>query len=124
VIEPTFGVDRHVLMVIMNAYRAEGERVWLQLPENLAPVRYLVSPLLKNKPELVKRAREVYDNLRARGERVMWDDSGNIGKRYAKADEIGVPECIVVDFDTLEDNTVTIRDRDTTEQVRVKIDEL
>jgi glycyl-tRNA synthetase len=124
VIEPTFGVDRHVLMVIMNAYRAEGERVWLQLPEDLAPVRYLVSPLLKNKPELVKRAREIYDDLRARGERVMWDDSGNIGKRYAKADEIGIPQAIVVDFTTLEDDTVTVRDRDTTEQQRVKISEL
>jgi glycyl-tRNA synthetase len=124
VIEPSFGVERLIMAVLATAYTKDGDRIYLKLPKELAPVRYLVSPLLKNKPELVKKAREVYDSLKKRGERVMWDDSGNIGKRYAKADEIGVPECIVVDFDTLEDDTVTVRDRDTTEQRRVKPEEL
>jgi glycyl-tRNA synthetase len=83
-----------------------------------------VSPLLKNKPELVTKAREVYDKLRANGNAVMWDDNGNIGKRYRRQDEIGTPFCVVVDFDTLEDGTVTIRDRDTTEQKRVVVNDL
>jgi glycyl-tRNA synthetase len=110
--------------VLASAYVRDGERVFLKLPKTLAPVSRVVSPLLKNKPELVEKARAIYDALRAGGQKVMWDDSGNIGKRYAKADEIGVPECIVVDFTTLEDDTVTVRDRDTTEQTRVKISEL
>jgi glycyl-tRNA synthetase len=83
-----------------------------------------VSPLLKNKPELVAKAKEVYAALRKKYGNVTWDDSGNIGKRYRKQDEIGTPKCVVIDFDTLEDDTVTVRDRDTTEQVRVKIAEL
>ena len=96
----------------------------LKLPENLAPYRFCVSPLLKNKPELVAKAREVYDALRAKYGNVTWDDSGNIGKRYRKQDEIGTPKCVVIDFDTLADNTVTVRDRNTTKQVRSKIEEL
>jgi glycyl-tRNA synthetase len=124
VVEPTFGVDRNFLMVIMDAYRRDGERTYLKLPHNLAPIKAVVSPLLKNKPELVEKAREVYEVLKRKLGAVEWDDSGNIGKRYAKADEIGVPECYVVDFTTLEDDTVTVRDRDTTEQKRVKIEEL
>jgi len=128
VIEPSFGVERLIMAILTTAYtddEIDGEkRSYLKLPEHLAPVKYLVSPLLKNKPELVKRAQEVHDKLKSRGESVMWDDSGNIGKRYRKADEIGTPHAIVVDFATLEDDTVTVRDRDTTEQVRVKIDEL
>ena len=99
-------------------------RVLLKLPENLAPYRFCVSPLLKNKPELVKKAKEVYDKLREKYTFVTWDDSGNIGKRYRKQDEIGTLKCVVIDFDTLEDDTVTVRDRDTTEQTRVKIAEL
>ena len=128
VIEPSFGVERLVMAILTVAYTEDevgGEkRSYLKLPKHLAPVTAVVSPLLKNKPELVAKAREVYDGLRAKGEKVMWDDSGNIGKRYRKADEIGTPHCIVIDFDTLEDNTVTIRDRDTTKQKRVRIDEL
>jgi glycyl-tRNA synthetase len=128
VIEPTFGLDRHIMAVLCDAYRQDevnGEkRAFLKLPEQIAPVKYLVSPLLKNKPELVAKAREIYLGLKERGERVMWDDSGNIGKRYRKADEIGIPECVVVDFTTLEDGAITIRDRDTTQQKRVKISEL
>lgn len=128
VIEPTFGLDRAVMAVIDNAYREDeqnGEkRIYLALPEHLAPVKYCVSPLLKNKPELVAKAREVYDALKAKHGAVMWDDNGNIGKRYRRQDEIGTPHCVVIDFDTLEDNTVTIRDRDTTEQTRYKIPQL
>jgi len=127
VIEPSFGVDRHVLAVISNAYshdEVEGEpRVFLKLPAQLAPVKVAVFPLLKNKPELVEKAREVYKSLRkdVSGD-VMWDDNGNIGKRYRRQDEIGTPYCLTVDFQTLEDNTVTIRNRDTTTQQRVKIE--
>ncbi len=124
VIEPSIGVERLILAVLSNAYRQEENRIVLALPENLAPYRFCVSPLLKNKPELVAKAREVYESLRKNYQNVAWDDSGNIGKRYLKQDEIGTPKCIVIDFDTLEDGTVTVRDRDTTEQIRVKPEEL
>jgi len=129
VIEPSFGLERAVMAVLTSAYREDeinGEsRTYLALPEHLAPIRYAVSPLLKNKPELVAKAREVYKSLQAKHPgRVMWDDSGNIGKRYRRQDEIGTPECVVIDFDTLEDDTVTIRDRDTTEQERVEISDI
>lgn len=128
VIEPSIGVERLFLAVLSNAYvedEVNGEkRVVLKLPENLAPYRFCVSPLLKNKPELVEKAREVYKKLREKYGNVTWDDSGNIGKRYRKQDEIGTPKCVVVDFDTLSDDSVTVRDRDTTEQVRVLISDL
>jgi glycyl-tRNA synthetase len=128
VIEPSFGVERLLMAVLSSAYQEDevnGEkRVYLKLPEHLAPVKYAVSPLLKNKPELVEKAREVYQALKKRHGNVMWDDNGNIGKRYRRQDEIGTPHCVVIDFDTLEDGTVTIRDRDTTEQKRISIDEL
>jgi len=129
VIEPTYGIDRHVLAVIANAYTVDevnGEqRVYLKLPEHLAPIKFAVSPLLKNKPELVAKAREVYTALHKKhGGAVNWDDNGNVGKRYRRSDEIGVPHHITIDFQTLEDGTVTVRDRDTTEQKRVKVDEL
>ena len=128
VIEPSIGVERLVMAILCTAYREDeingDKRVVLALPEDLAPYRFCVSPLLKNKPELVGKAREVYVALRAKYGNVTWDDSGNIGKRYRKQDEIGTPKCVVIDFDTLEDGTVTVRDRDTTEQVRVKIEEL
>lgn len=123
VIEPSFGVERALMAVLCSAYREDeqgGERrVYLALPEHLAPVKYCVSPLLKNKPELVAKAREVYESLKAKHGNVMWDDNGNIGKRYRRQDEIGTPHCVVIDFQTLEDGTVTVRDRDTTEQKRV-----
>ena len=122
VIEPSFGVERAVMAVLVSAYKEDevnGEkRIYLALPEHLAPVKYAVSPLLKNKPELVEKAREVYKMLKEKLGAVMWDDNGNIGKRYRRQDEIGTPYCIVIDFQTLEDNTVTIRNRDTTEQTR------
>lgn len=128
VIEPTFGLDRNLLAVISEAYTEDevnGEpRTYLKLPVHLAPVKVAVSPLLKNKPELVEKAREVYAALKKEFGNVMWDDNGNIGKRYRRQDEIGTPHCVVIDFDTLEDDTVTVRDRDTTEQKRVKISEL
>ena len=129
VIEPSFGVERALMAVLSGAYREDeqnGEkRVYLALPEYLAPVRFAVSPLLKNKPELVEKAREVYAQLaKANPGRVMWDDNGNIGKRYRRQDEIGTPHCVVIDFQTLEDDTVTVRERDTTEQRRVSINKL
>lgn len=128
VIEPSFGVERLVMAVLTAAYTEDevgGEkRSFLKLPTNLAPVKVAVSPLLKNKPELVKRAKEVYDSLKKEFGNVMWDDNGNIGKRYRRQDEIGTPYCVTIDFDTLEDDTVTVRSRDTTKQERVKVDEL
>ena len=129
VIEPSFGVERALMAVLSSAYREDeqnGEkRVYLALPEHLAPVKFAVSPLLKNKPELVEKARQVYAQLaKANPGRVMWVDHGNIGKRYRRQDEIGTPHCVVIDFQTLEDGTVTVRERDTTEQRRVKVEEL
>lgn len=128
VIEPSFGVERLVMAVLCSAYREDEmnseKRIYLALPAHIAPVKFVVSPLLKNKPELVAKSREVYTALKKKHGAVLWDDNGNIGKRYRRADEIGVPHCIVIDFDTLEDDTVTVRDRDTAKQDRVKISEL
>lgn len=124
VIEPSFGVERLVMAVLTKSYTVddvEGEkRTVLKLPVNIAPYRVAVSPLLKNKPELVKKAKEIYSTLKKEFGAVMWDDNGNIGKRYRRQDEIGTPYCVTVDFQTLEDDTVTVRDRDTTKQKRVK----
>ena len=131
VIEPTFGLDRHVLAVLSNAYTEDevnGEkRSYLKLPTHLAPVKVAVSPLLKNKPELATKAQEVYQMLKKEFGAVMWDDNGNIGKRYRRQDEIGTPYCVTIDFDTLEGEnkgTVTVRHRDTTKQQRIKIEKL
>jgi glycyl-tRNA synthetase len=128
VIEPSFGLERAVMAVLTAAYTIDevnGEkRTVLKLPKHLAPVKVAVSPLLKNKPELVAKAREVYDMLKKEFGAVMWDDNGNVGKRYRRQDEIGTPYCVTIDFDTLEDNTVTVRDRDTTDQQRVNLDSL
>jgi glycyl-tRNA synthetase len=128
VIEPSFGVERLVMAVLTSAYSEDeiggDKRAVLKLPTHLAPVKVAVSPLLKNKPELVAKAREVYDVLKKEFGNVMWDDNGNIGKRYRRQDEIGTPYCVTIDFDTLEDDTVTVRNRDTTEQSRHKLPEL
>ncbi|MEK7600273.1 MAG: glycine--tRNA ligase [Patescibacteria group bacterium] len=131
VIEPSFGVERAIMAVLTSAYTEDevnGEkRSYLKLPTHVAPVKVAVSPLLKNKPELVEKAREVYKTLKAEFGNVMWDDNGNIGKRYRRQDEIGTPYCVVIDFDTLEGDTkdtVTVRNRDTTEQERVIISDL
>jgi glycyl-tRNA synthetase len=127
VIEPSFGVERALMAVLTAAYSEDeqnGEkRSYLKLPVHLSPVKAAVSPLLKNKPELVEKAREVYQMLKKEFGAVMWDDNGNIGKRYRRQDEIGTPYCVTIDFQTLEDNTVTIRNRDTTEQQRTGIED-
>lgn len=128
VIEPSFGVERAIMAVLSAAYTVDevgGEkRVVLKLPVQLAPVKVAVSPLLKNKQELAAKAREVYAMMKQKIGAVMYDDNGNIGKRYRRQDEIGTPYCVTIDFQTLEDNTVTIRNRDSTEQQRVAITEL
>lgn len=129
VIEPSLGVDRTILAILLSCYKEDNlgneKRIYLKLPIKIAPIKAMVSPLLKNKPELVKKAREVLDMLRKEYHpSIAWDDNGNIGKRYRRQDEIGTPHCVTIDFDTLEDNTITVRDRDTGEQKRVKIEEL
>jgi glycyl-tRNA synthetase len=129
VIEPSMGVDRTVLALLLSVYsedEKEGEvRSYLRFKPNIAPVICAVSPLLKNKPELVEYANtKVYAPLKAEFGRIAWDDNGNIGKRYRRQDEIGTPFCIVVDFDTLTDDAVTVRDRDTGEQERIKVTDL
>ena len=127
IIESSAGVERTILAVLTEAYteeKIEDEiRTVLRLAKNLAPMKVAVFPLLKNKPELVKKAKMIYNDLRT-----FWmcefDDNGNIGKRYRRQDEIGTPYCVTVDFDTLEDKAVTVRDRDTMKQERVRIDKL
>jgi len=124
VIEPTFGMDRSLLATLLDAYHEESDgKISLKLKPTLAPYRVAVFPLLANKPDLVNKARLVYDKLR-RFYNTAWDNRGNIGKRYAAQDEIGTPYCVTVDFETLENGTVTVRDRDTKAQSRVAIDNL
>lgn len=127
-IEPTFGLDRLFLAVVSSAYTEDdlgGEtRSYLKFSPKIAPVIVSVSPLLKNKPELVSAAREVFTQLKKKFGRVTFDDNGNIGKRYRRQDEIGTVATIVADFQTLEDSTVTLRDRDTGKQIRVKTEDL
>ena len=128
VVEPSLGVDRTILAILISAYREDtlgGEkRVYLQLNKNIAPIRAAVFPLLKNKPELVNKAKELFLNLKSQIPNLEFDDNGNIGKRYRRQDEIGTPYCITIDFDTLTDDTVTLRDRDTGKQKRVIIADL
>lgn len=128
VLETSMGMGRCFLTVVSDAYTVEqlengDTRTVLKLDYGLAPVKYAVFPLLKNKPELVEKSREVYEKLSKKFV-CEWDDNGNIGKRYRRQDEIGTPKCIVIDFDTLEDDTVTVRDRDTTKQTRIDTEEL
>lgn len=123
VIEPSLGVDRTVLAVLMDAYQEDGDRVFLKFKPKIAPYKAAVFPLLANKPELGKLAREIYDDLR-KDFNVAWDDRGNIGKRYFSQDEIGTPFCITVDFDSLDNKSVTVRDRDTAKQERIEISKL
>ena len=127
VIEPTFGVDRTLLALLSEAYHEEGEsdemRVVLKLKPNMAPYKIAVAPLLGNKEKLSEKAREIFVELKKKWN-CVWDDRGNIGKRYRSQDEIGTPYFIVVDFNSLEDEAVTIRDRDTTKQERIKIKDL
>lgn len=124
VIEPTFGLSRLTGIVLFDSYAEEGERVVLKLDPKIAPYKVAVFPLLANKPELLKKARDVYINLKKVSLSVLWDDRGNIGKRYFAQDEIGTPWCVTIDFDSLKDESVTVRDRDTAKQERVSIDKL
>lgn len=129
VIEPSFGVDRLVLALLSDAYTEDemnGEvRTYLKLSPSVAPVKVAVFPLLKNKPELVEKAREIYQKIKKVIPQTAFDDNGNVGKRYRRQDEIGTPFCITVDFETLEKGTgVTVRDRDTGEQERVSEDQI
>ena len=127
VIEPTFGVDRTLLAILSDAYTEEevkGEkRIVMKFNKNISPIKIAVFPLLRNKPELVKKAREIYVQLK-QNYVCEFDAHGNIGKRYRRQDEIGTPFAITCDFDTLKDNDVTVRDRDTMKQERIKINEL
>jgi len=128
-IEPSFGLDRSVLAVLSDAYTEDdfgGEkRVYMKFSPLVAPVKIAVFPLLKNKPNLVEKARVIYKELKKEFGAVMFDDNGNVGKRYRRQDEIGTPYCVTVDFETIEkDNCVTVRDRDTGKQERVSVEEL
>ncbi|MDO8638474.1 MAG: glycine--tRNA ligase [Candidatus Daviesbacteria bacterium] len=121
VIEPTWGVDRSVLAVLVNSYEEVDGKVKLKLPAKLAPYKAAVFPLLANKPPLVDLAKKIYLDLKENF-MVAWDERGNIGGRYAAQDEVGTPFCVTVDFQSLEDKTVTVRERDSALQDRVKID--
>jgi len=123
VIETSGGVDRAALFFLIDAYFEEKDRVVLKLDHRLAPVKTAVFPLLANREELVETAKKVY-NLIKNDYMVVFDDRGNIGKRYFAQDEIGTPFCVTIDFQTLKDKTVTVRDRDTKRQERVAIDHL
>jgi len=126
VLETSAGLGRMLLAFLSDAYIedvvGDEARTVLKLSYDLAPVKVAIFPLLKNKPELVAKAREVYNMLKNQ-KNCEWDDNGNIGKRYRRQDEVGTPKCVTIDFQTLEDGTVTVRDRDTTEQIRVSIED-
>ena len=130
VIEPSAGVDRGVLAVLNEAYTVEElgegkERVVLRLKSHLSPIKAAVIPLKKNKEELVALAKDIKSNLQSMGKgRVFLENTGNIGKAYRRHDEVGTPVCITVDFDSLDNGTVTLRDRDTMQQRTVAISEL
>ena len=123
VIETSGGVDRATLFFLIDAYYEEEERVVLRLDPRLAPVKVAVFPLLANKENLVEKAKKVY-NLIKGDYLIAFDDRGNIGKRYFSQDEIGTPFCVTIDFQTLADETVTVRERDSKKQERVSIDRL
>lgn len=127
VLEPTFGLDRSILVALLAAYNEEEiekeTRIVMKFPKSIAPIKVAVFPLLRNKPELVEKAKGIFDTLKTSFV-CEFDDNGNIGKRYRRQDEIGTPYCVTVDFDSLTDNSVTVRDRDTMKQERIKIEEL
>ncbi|MFC1627232.1 glycine--tRNA ligase [Patescibacteria group bacterium] len=123
VIEPTFGLSRSIMVLLIDAYTEEKDRVVLKLDPKIAPYKVAVSPLLGNKPELTKKARDIFKDL-SKKYSTAWDAHGNIGKRYRRQDEAGTPWCVTVDFDTLKDDSVTIRDRDTMKQERIKINKI
>jgi glycyl-tRNA synthetase len=123
VIEPSVGVERLTLAILADAYSEDSQRVCLQLKPILAPYKIAVFPLLANKPELKTKAREIYETLKKTFS-VIWDDIGNIGKRYRRQDEIGTPWCVTYDFESIENNTVTVRERDSMKQIRINVDKL
>jgi glycyl-tRNA synthetase len=123
IVETSGGVDRTFMFLLLDAYEEDEERVVLKLNPKLAPYKVAVFPLLGNKPQLTEKAKAIYEDLR-RDFSIAWDDRGNIGKRYYSQDEIGTPFCVTVDFETLEKDTVTIRDRDTATQDRIIVSEL
>jgi glycyl-tRNA synthetase len=127
IMETSAGLGRHFLMFLDKAYTQEevegGSRIVLKFDKRLAPIKVAVFPLMKNKPELVGKAREIFDELKMEF-MCEFDDNGNVGKRYRRQDEIGTPYCVTVDFDSLEDAAVTVRDRDTMAQERIKISDL
>jgi len=130
VIEPSAGVDRGFLAVLNEAYKIEKlengkERTVLSLKSHLSPIKAAVIPLKRNNQDLVNKAVELKKQLQSIGlGRVVLDNAGNIGKSYRRHDEVGTPMCITIDFETLDDNSVTVRDRDTMEQKRIKLDEI
>jgi len=125
VIEPSLGVERTFLALLVSAYREEEGRVWLAFKPTMAPIKAAVFPLMANKPDLVAKAKAIHKNLMDTHLGVIaFDDNGNVGKRYRRQDEIGTPFCITVDFDTLEDDTITVRHRDSMEQERVGVEDL
>ena len=123
VIEPSFGVERFILAILTSSYKTDevnGEkRVFLDLPFNLSPVKAVIGPLVKNKTEVVDLSKKIFHEIKKEIPDIQWDDNNNIGKRYRRADEVGTPFCITIDFQTLEDGTVTIRERNTTVQTRI-----
>lgn len=123
IVEPSVSPQRLFIALLIDAYNEEEKRIVLKLNPRLAPVKVAVFPLVANKENITAEAREVYTVLKKKFT-TAWDDRGNIGKRYLAQDEIGTPWCVTVDYDTLKDNTVTVRDRDTTKQDRVSIDRL
>jgi len=124
VIEPTFGIDRTILALLSDAYKEDKERVWLSFKPSVAPYKVAVFPLMRNKSELILKAKKVYQSVKSYIPNTLWDDNGNVGKRYRRQDEIGTPYCVTIDHETLEDGAVTVRDRDSMKQARVKLEEL
>jgi glycyl-tRNA synthetase len=122
-IETSAGVDRSTLFLLLDAYTEEENRLVLKLDPRLSPFKVAVFPLVRNKEEIIAKAKSIYEPLKS-DFMAVWDDRGNIGKRYLSQDEIGTPWCVTVDYQTLEDGTVTVRDRDTTRQERVPADTL
>lgn len=125
-IEPSIGIERLVLALLVSAYRqdTENKRTYLAFNEAIAPVRYAVSPLVANNTDLSAKARQVFELLNQKYGCIIYDSHGNIGKRYRRQDEIGTPHCVTIDFQSLEDDSVTLRNRDDLSQTRIKIDNL
>ncbi len=123
VIEPSYGIDRIIFCILEQAYREERDRKYLRLPPDLAPIQVAVFPLV-SKGSLPEKALQVFDELKKKGFTAIYDEDASIGRRYARVDEIGVPYAVTVDFETLEDGTVTLRERDTTRQKRVPLEEM